>query len=60
MTPPQPGDWRHLAEQASNETDPVRVFELVTEINRILGEREASLHSQPPHKGEPKSYRASA
>jgi hypothetical protein len=40
MTPYQPGDWRHLAEQASNEMDSKKLLGLVNELNRVLGERE--------------------
>jgi hypothetical protein len=37
---PQPSDWRHLAEQASNEMDPNKLVDLVVELDRMLGERE--------------------
>lgn len=42
----QPGDWRHLAEQASKETDPAKLMELVKELNRILEEREEEYRSR--------------
>ena len=35
---PQPSNWRHLAEQARNETDPEKMLALVTELNRVLSE----------------------
>jgi hypothetical protein len=35
MTPNESGSWEHLAEQASKETDPQKLMELVTEINRV-------------------------
>jgi hypothetical protein len=37
---PQATDWRHLAEQASNEMDPAKLTQLVVELNRVLVERE--------------------
>ena len=36
---PQPSDWRALAAQASNEMDPDKLTQLVTELNEAL-ERE--------------------
>jgi hypothetical protein len=56
MTPHQPNDWRSLAEQASLEPDPEKFMSLVTELNRVLGEREESIHqmrySQGASRGE--------
>jgi len=40
MTSHQPSDWQHLAEQASNEMDPDKLLNLVTQLNRLLGEQE--------------------
>jgi hypothetical protein len=40
MTPQHSNDLKHLAEQASTEMDHDKLMELVTEINRVLGERE--------------------
>jgi len=40
MTPSQPSDWQHLAEQASNETDADKLVNLVTQLNSVLGEQE--------------------
>jgi hypothetical protein len=40
MTPHQPSDWQHLAEQASNEMDPDKLLQLVNQLNRVLGEQE--------------------
>jgi hypothetical protein len=37
---PQPSDWQHLAEQASIEMDPSKLVALVTELNRVLRERD--------------------
>jgi hypothetical protein len=31
-------DWRHLAEQASTETNPAKLIRLVEELNRVLRE----------------------
>jgi Asp-tRNA(Asn)/Glu-tRNA(Gln) amidotransferase C subunit len=39
MTPSQ-SDWQHLAEQASSEMDPDKLINLVTQLNRVLGEQE--------------------
>jgi len=44
---PQPSDWRHLAEQASNEMDPNKLTELVIELDRVLGEREKTSRQKP-------------
>jgi hypothetical protein len=38
---PQPSDWRNLAEQASKETDPCKLIDVVMELNQVL-EREES------------------
>ena len=40
MTPKQPTDWHHLAEQASKELDPTKLMSLVDELNRALEENE--------------------
>jgi hypothetical protein len=36
----KPGDWKHLAEEASTETDPEKLMKLVNELNGILNENE--------------------
>ena len=46
MIPRQPRDWKRLAEQASKEMDSEKLLGLVTELNRVLGEREASIEWQ--------------
>jgi hypothetical protein len=33
-------DWRELSEAASQERDPKRLLDLVTELNAVLKERE--------------------
>ena len=43
---PQPNDWRHLAEQASKETDPAKMLRLVEELNSVL-ERERTSAACP-------------
>jgi hypothetical protein len=43
---PQATDWRHLAEQDSNEMDPAKLTQLVVELNRVLVEREQMFHQQ--------------
>ena len=35
--------WQELCEQAANEQDPIKLTELVTEINRLLEEKEQRL-----------------
>jgi hypothetical protein len=40
MTPSQRNDWQYLAEQASTETDPDKLVNLVTQLNSVLGEQE--------------------
>jgi hypothetical protein len=40
MLPDSPGDWKHLAEQASAEMNSEKLLELVNELNQLLGERE--------------------
>ena len=52
MTPSQ-SDWQHLAEQASSEMDPEKLINLVTQINRVLGEQEEKSRAkrQQPNEG---------
>ena len=38
--------WMHLCEKAVTEEDPERLMELVSEINRILEEKERRLLGQ--------------
>jgi hypothetical protein len=48
MSQHQPSDWKLLAEQASNEMDPAKLMELISELNRVLAERDPmSVHSGP-------------
>jgi hypothetical protein len=47
---PQPSDWQHLARQASNETDPKKMMELVHELNRELEKREQTSRQQEHQK----------
>jgi len=43
----QPTDWRHLAEQASNENDPQKLMSLVDQLNLALEQNErTSRHLQ--------------
>jgi hypothetical protein len=60
MTQHQPGDWKHLAEQASTEMDPNKLMELASELNRVLGEREETSRKQQHPANDSKSHRASA
>ena len=36
--------WRELCQQAAVEQDPVKLMQLVSEINRMLLEKEERLH----------------
>jgi hypothetical protein len=47
---PQPNDWRHVAEQASNEMNPEKMMELVHELNRALEKREQTSRQQRDQK----------
>jgi hypothetical protein len=42
---PQSNDWRHLAEQASQETDPAKLLTIVEVLNRVL-EHEQTSHQK--------------
>jgi hypothetical protein len=42
--------WMKLCEQAANEQDPEKLMELVTEINRLLEEKEQRLKRNPDPK----------
>jgi hypothetical protein len=53
MTPHQPRDWKCLAEQASKEMDSDKLLGLVTELNRVLAEREESVQWQPRQWNKP-------
>jgi hypothetical protein len=44
---PQAGDWRHLAEQASKETDPVKLLTIVEALNHVLDSKEKFRHPSP-------------
>ena len=46
MLPDSPGDWKHLAEQASAEMNSEKLLELVNELSQLLGEREDKSHQQ--------------
>jgi hypothetical protein len=57
MTPSQ-SDWQHLAEQASNEMDPEKLINLVTQLNRVLGEQEERSRAQRYQPNEGLSFPA--
>ena len=42
--------WVELCEQAATEKDPLRLLQLVEEINKLLSEKEERLLSQSPTK----------
>jgi hypothetical protein len=44
--------WMELCEQASVEQDPAKLLELVTEINRLLLEKEKRVGIVPPTPSE--------
>lgn len=60
MTPHQSSDWQHLAEQASKEMNPKKMLELVTELNRVLREREETSRKRQHQGNQPKLFRACA
>ena len=43
-------DWKTIARLAAAEQDPRRLFELVTELNKILEEEERRIHGKPMSK----------
>jgi hypothetical protein len=45
MSQHSPGDWKHLAEQASEEMNSDKLMELIDELNRVLGEHEETSRS---------------
>lgn len=47
--------WRKLCEQAVIEQDPLKLMQLVTEINRLLLEKEQRLSEQQPTKSSGQS-----
>jgi hypothetical protein len=53
MTVHQPRDWKCLAEQASKEMDSEKLLSLVTELNRVLGEREEGIQWQQRQSSKP-------
>ena len=56
MTPSQPNDWQRLAEQASTEMDPEKLINLVTQLNRVLGEQEERSRAQRHQPNEGLSF----
>ena len=58
MTPYQPSEWQHLAEQASNEMDPDKLLKLVNQLNRVLGEQEERSRALPHRANEGMSFPA--
>jgi len=46
MTPSKATDWHSRAEQASNEMDADKLLNLVTQLNRVLGEQEERSRAQ--------------
>ena len=40
-------DWKTIAQLAAAEQDPKRLFELVTELNKILEEEERRIQGKP-------------
>jgi len=44
-------DWKAIAQLAAAEQDPRKLFELVTELNRILEEEERRIQGKPLSKG---------
>lgn len=46
MTPQHSNDWKHLAEQASKEMDPVKLLTLIKKLNQVLDEQHKMTHPQ--------------
>ena len=44
--------WRELCKQASVETDPKKMLELIREINQLLEEKQARLEREAKADGE--------
>lgn len=40
-------DWKTIAQLAAAEQDPRKLFELVTELNKILDEEERRIQGKP-------------
>ena len=57
MTPSQ-RDWQHIAEQASSEMDSEKLINLVTLLNRVLGEQEERSRAQRHQPDEGLSFPA--
>jgi len=60
MTPSPSTDWKGLAEQASNEMDPDKLLNLVTQLNRVLGEQEERSRAQQHPGNEGRFFHAAA
>jgi len=45
--------WTELCEQAAVEQDPKKLYELIAEINRLLGEKYDRLKPKPDQSGTP-------
>jgi len=43
--------WQHLCAQAAVEQDPLKLMELVKEIDRLLGEKQDRLNRQTSSEG---------
>ena len=52
------GDWRSIAEQASNEKDSTKLMSLVAELCRALKERREKSQLQRHPRNEPRSLPA--
>ena len=44
--------WETLCEQAASEQDPVRLMELIEQVNRLLKDKEDRLAKQRPASGD--------
>jgi hypothetical protein len=50
-------DWRELSEAASKEHDPKKLMDLVTELNKVLKQREDSFRGGPQNDPTANDYR---
>ncbi|HZQ68817.1 MAG TPA: hypothetical protein VFA68_09900 [Terriglobales bacterium] len=48
MSQHPPSDWKRLAEHASAELDPAKLMHLISELNRVLAERDQTSIKQFP------------
>jgi hypothetical protein len=58
MSQHPPRDWKYLAEQASTEMDPAKLMDLISELNRVLAERDQPSFTHFPPTDQLACFRA--